>query len=164
MVIAAKSFSGQHSNQGLIRCEKSAIDALRNEHLTNVTAGDVSPKNEGPPGEAIRTCDGHSNLRGHTWLKWQMLDATQLTKLIVIFRWVQRNSTRVVQWSFNVRKDLYAISSFLGRYFQSVPKAHRVFRKSWGGREILNCLMHCQAVRRCRPNSWQIHEESCKCL
>lgn len=65
MVIAAKLFSGQHSNQGLLRCEKSAIDALRNERLTNVTAGDVSPKNEGPPGEAIRTCDGHGNLRGH---------------------------------------------------------------------------------------------------
>lgn len=78
MVIAAELFSGQHSNQGLIRCEESAIDALRNEHLTNATAGDVSPANEGPPGEAIRTSDRHSNLRGHAGMKSQMLDATQV--------------------------------------------------------------------------------------
>lgn len=45
--------------------EKSATNALRNEHLPNVTAWDVSPVNEGPPGKAIRARDSHSNLRGH---------------------------------------------------------------------------------------------------
>lgn len=45
--------------------EKSATDALRNEHLPNQTTQDVSPVNEGPPGKAIRACDVHSNLRGH---------------------------------------------------------------------------------------------------
>lgn len=44
--------------------EKSATDALRNEHLPNLTTRDVSPVNEGPPGKAIRARDGHSNLRG----------------------------------------------------------------------------------------------------
>lgn len=91
MVIAAELFSGQHSNQGLIRCEKSAIDALWNEHLTNITAGDVSMENKGPPGEAIRTCDGHSNLR--SLKEMTDVDTTLLTKLIVIFCWLQKNNT-----------------------------------------------------------------------
>lgn len=152
MVIAAELFSGQHSNQGLIRCEKSAIDALRNEHLTNVTAGDVSPANEGPPGEAIRTCDRHSNLRGHAWMKSQMLDTTLLTKLIVIFRRLERNSTRDMQWRFDARKDLATIGSLWEWCFHNVPKADQMFRKSWGGREILNCLLQCQTVWQCHLN------------
>lgn len=71
--------------------EKSAIDALWNEHLTNLSTWDVSPVNEGPPGKAIRTRVGQCNLRGHTWMNLQMFDSTFFTKLIVIFHALERN-------------------------------------------------------------------------
>lgn len=70
--------------------EKSATDALRNEHLPNLTTWDVSPVNEGAPGKAIRACDGHSNLRGYGWMNPQMFLSTFFTKLIVFdasFTW-----------------------------------------------------------------------------
>lgn len=46
-------------------------------------------------------------------MKSQMLDATLLTKLIVIFRRLERNITRDVQWRFDARKDLATIGSSL---------------------------------------------------
>lgn len=63
--------------------EKSATDALWNEHLPNLTTWDVSAVNEGPPGKAIRAGDGQSNLRGHGWMNPQMFHSTSSTKLIV---------------------------------------------------------------------------------
>lgn len=63
--------------------EKSASKTLWNDLLPNLTTWDVNDVNEGPPGKAIRACDGHCNLRGHGWMNPQMFPSEFFPKLIV---------------------------------------------------------------------------------
>lgn len=137
--------------------EKSAIDALWNEHLTNLTTWDVSPVNKGPPGKAIRTCDGHCNLRGHTWMNLQMFDSTFFTKLIVIFHVLERNiNLDMGAVGISGEKQLQWLYHNDG--FMVCRSVEQMFSMSWSGREIINCSL----LRQDFESSWEIEDESCK--